>query len=358
MAITLSWYDERPSLFTHTRLDFPAHIKREKVQTGIDNADSEHGVQAANRPALAFLIFIERCRSAARLSIREPATGWLIWRSRCAGLGLVPHDCYTQGEHHRHVGFSMSYRIASVTLLVVAVAMCSSCGRTEPATEVPSSSGASNISDPETVKLDPSKDWKPCAAMPAEVAGNAIGVPANQMETHEFGRICIQERAGGSESTEAYAQLGAFNVFETAQRARARFEASTKDTSATEMDKINNEIRAKAKKQLGTEADPQIKQDAADQIMDALAGEVSYKSVDNVGDAAAMNVQSGQLHVLAGNVYFYLLAWSGPTIGDRSAPSTEAIEEARKKHLSANWDKQKKLQAELASSIIDHLRSQ
>lgn len=194
--------------------------------------------------------------------------------------------------------------------------------------------------------------------MPADIAGEAIGVPASQIETHEFGKICIQERAGGSEATEAYAQLGAINVFETAQRARARFEASTVDTSATEMKTMNDEIRARAKERLDEEGDAQARQDTADQAMDALAGEATYKPVDNVGDAAAMNAHDGQLHVLAGNVYFYVFAWSGPTIGDRSAPSTEAIKEARRKHLSKNWDKQQKIQVELASSIIDHLKSQ
>ncbi|SRR6056297_1883052 len=101
-----------------------------------------------------------------------------------------------------------------------------------------------------SLKLDWGKDWKQCSAMPAEVAGNAIGVPRSQMETHEFGNSCIQERVGGGESTEASAQHGAFNVFETAQRARTRFEASTQDTSTVEMDKLTDEIRAKAKKRL------------------------------------------------------------------------------------------------------------
>lgn len=214
----------------------------------------------------------------------------------------------------------MLYRIVSASLLIVGIATCTSCGRTEPASEAAPTRATARTPNPGSLDLDANKDWKPCAVMPAGLAGKAIGVPASQMKSHEFGKTCMHERVDGSESTEAYAQLGALDVFETVQSARARFE----------------------------EDNSQARQDAADQIMDALAGGVTYQPVDNVGDDAAMNLQNGQLHVLA---------WSGPTIGDRSAPSTEAIKDARREHLSKNWDKQKQLQAELASSIIDLLGS-
>ena len=161
-----------------------------------------------------------------------------------------------------------------------------SCDKSTDATSADSATSSAPVS---AAKLyDEDLKEEPCTLLTAKMVAAVAGVPADQVEQREISRMCLYSWEGGNTG------IAFIEVYETAEKAIARFERSHQSMTGAQVQAAMSEIGKAAEEKLAEDAKAGEDVPSPDHVAPvvgamaaSMGGGITFEAIEGLGDRAA-----------------------------------------------------------------------
>lgn len=234
---------------------------------------------------------------------------------------------------------------ASAAALALLLAACGSGDTTSAGSAGASADAAAGK------RFDLSLDGDACNFVTPGTLAATFGMPADEIQQHGSRSMCIYSWKGDDRIMDVTIHLT--SVADSAAEAAGTFNNATRGLSGAELDRAMAAIGEQARSSSDLS-------DAGRAAADALVGETGktvadesgglrFRDVEGLGDQARILLGNGDVHVLHGNLYFSIGAYSGPQMPPPPEYSAEALLKA-----SRAWQKSIVPEREEAGIALAH----
>ncbi|MGY0632779.1 hypothetical protein [Luteimonas sp. A478] len=167
-----------------------------------------------------------------------------------------------------------------------------------------------------TAKFDPSLRDTPCSVITADTMATVFGLPVDEIDQHAAMGMCLYEWKSDGQVMDATIHVS--RVSENAADAAKYFASATAGMSGAEVDEAMDSLREQIRENDGAGRTGDDGAAAAEVLLGAAGGSSSsgirFRDVSGVGDQARMQVGTGDLNVLYGNLQFSVTAYHGESM--------------------------------------------
>lgn len=235
---------------------------------------------------------------------------------------------------------------ASAAALVLLVAGCGNEAATSGA------AGGSTAASGKRFEL--SLDGDACNFVTAGTLASTFGMPAEEIEQYGSSSMCMYNWKGDERTLDVTIHLT--SVADTAAEAARTFNNATRGISGAELDRAMAAVADQARKsgdldEAGAAAADALVGETGKAMADGSGG-LQFRDVDGLGDQARVLVDNGDVHVLHGNLYFNIGAYSGPQMPPPSEYTAEAVMKASKAWQASIVPEREEAGIALAHAVI------
>lgn len=203
-------------------------------------------------------------------------------------------------------------------------------------------------------RFDLSLDGDACNFVTAETLAATFGMPAEEIEHYGSGSMCMYNWRGDERTLDVTIHLT--SVADTAAEAARTFNNATRGISGAELDRAMAAVAEQARKsgdldEAGAAAADALVGETGKAMADGSGG-LQFRDVEGLGDQARVLVGNGDVHVLHGNLYFNIGAYSGPQMPPPSEYTAEALLEASRAWQASIVPEREEAGIALAHAVI------
>lgn len=194
---------------------------------------------------------------------------------------------------------------------------------------------------------------KPCEFVTTAMVAQTFGIPAAEVVQENYSN-CTYAWEGSENSLDVSVNMG--GVYESAADAERNFRLATRSMTSGEVAEAMDAVRTQAESsgEPGTTGE----RDAADGVSNALGSQaIQFADVENVGDAARIKTDTGELTVLQDNLVFTISAYYGS--GEMPMPekiTAASMMAASKAWTQATFTERREAAVKLAQAAINAIQ--
>lgn len=200
------------------------------------------------------------------------------------------------------------------------------------------------------IKVDTALKSDPCALLPKEDLAAHFGLAEAEIKEHQQRSTCLYDAKNGKLLT---VEISVRSLNDDPARTRTIFERSTQNLDSDALKQGMESVADEA----GERGVPAAVSDAtvgSDGILNRPEG-IQFVDVANIGDRARFRPASGDLNVLAGNLYFEIKAYHGPNIELAPGSQPADVLAATNAWLEETMPQRKQAAEDLARLVLSKL---
>lgn len=200
------------------------------------------------------------------------------------------------------------------------------------------------------IKVDTAMKSDPCALLPKEDIAAHFGLAETGIRQRQQRSTCMYDAKNGKLLT---VELSVRSLNDDPERTRTIFERSTQNLDSEALKQGMDAVADEAGKR-GVPGAPSDATVGAGGILNRPEG-IQFVDVASIGDRARFRPASGDLNVLAGNLYFEIKAYHGPNVELAPGSQPADVLAATNIWLEETMPQRKQAAEELARLVLSKL---